>query len=200
MRARKLAGLLIAFILSASLLSGCVQQAPPYTPPIEPAPTPSPNSGSNTAPQDNITLPDDSGVLTPTPILPGEPPENITWISPGKVMIGNFFPGARAEWPLSIHNGNDWASTFAIAYREPGHTNEGYIKAPLRAQDWVIIADATPVLMPKETREVLVTLDMPEDAISPGPKWEFWISVADTTQTGMIITELCSRWLIQMRI
>lgn len=135
----------------------------------------------------------------PEVVLPGEPPTDMTWISPGKVNVGNFYPGARAEYPLSIHNGNDTATSFLVSYRYPDHVGEEYVKPPPEAQDWIIIADATPILMPKETRDILVVLAMPKDANSPAPKWEFWISVVDTTQTGMVRTELCARWLIQMR-
>jgi len=29
------------------------------------------------------------------------------WISPGKVMIDNLYPGAQAEYSITVHNGND---------------------------------------------------------------------------------------------
>ena len=113
--------------------------------------------------------------------------------------IGNFYPGARAEYPLLVHNGKDTAASFSVGYRYPDHVGEGYTKPLLEAQDWVIIADATPVLLPKETREILIVLAMPGDAAVFAPKWEFWISVKDTEQVGMVQTELCSRWLVSMR-
>jgi len=40
---------------------------------------------------------------------------------------------------------------------------------------------------------------MPKDAAVFASKWEFWISVKDTTQKGMVVTELASRWLVVMR-
>ena len=132
-------------------------------------------------------------------VLPGEPPADRTWISPGKVNIGNFYPGARAEYPITIHNGADTKTSFSVTYRYPDHVGEGYVKPPLEVQDWVIIADSTPVLMPKETRDILVVLEMPKDSKVFAPKWEFWISVIDTSQVGMVVTELCSRWLVAMR-
>lgn len=139
---------------------------------------------------------------TPTPssnvVLPGEPPSNITWMSPGKVLIGNFYPGARAEYPITIHNGKDIACSFAVSYRYPDHVGDGYVKPILEVQDWVIVADATPVLAPQETRDILVTLEMPEDADIFAPKWEFWVSVMDTSQ-GMVKTELACRWIVDMR-
>lgn len=35
-----------------------------------------------------------------------EPPYDVTWLSPGKVEVDNYYPGGRAEWELTIHNGN----------------------------------------------------------------------------------------------
>lgn len=137
---------------------------------------------------------DESGVQ-----LSREPPEDVTWISPGKIQVGNFYPGARAEWILSVHNGNDTASAFAVTYRYPDHVEEEYAKPTEEVQDWVIIADATPLIAPRETREILVALAMPKDSAVFAPNWEFWVSVKDTTQTGMVQTELCVRWLITMR-
>jgi len=115
-------------------------------------------------------------------------------------MVGNFYAGARAEWPLLVHNGNDTPTTFSIYYREPDHTGEGYVEAPPEAKGWVIIADCTPVIAPKTTQEIMVAIEIPRDYGGQlPPKWEFWIGVKDTTQTGMIQTEICSRWLISMR-
>jgi len=171
-------GLLVIGLL---LVVGCAQ---PYTPPTN---TPPANSGT--------TIPSSSG----TTVLPNEPPIDRTWISPGKVQVGNFYPGARAEWTLLVHNGKDTSASFLVAYRYPDHVADGYTKPTTEVQSWVIIADTTPVIAPKETREILIVLEMPKEATVFAPKWEFWISVKDTTQAGMIVTELASRWLIVMR-
>jgi hypothetical protein len=131
-----------------------------------------------------------------------EPPPELydkVWISPGKVMVGHFYPGARAEWPVTIHNGNDQPTEFSITYKVPSSVEEGYVVAPEEAEDWVIIADSTPVLEAKETREVLIALVMPEDAEAPAKKWEFRVSVRDVSQTGMVQTELACRWLVTMK-
>lgn len=157
---------------------------------------------------DDFEFPETNGTdipieATPTPssnvVLPGEPPSNVTWMSPGKVLIGNFYPGARAKYPVTIHNGNDTVASFSVTYRYPDHVGDGYTKPSIGAQDWVIIADTTPVLASGETRDILVVLAMPEDATSPSPKWEFWVSVVDTTQEGSVTTELCCRWIVDMR-
>lgn len=106
--------------------------------------------------------------VTPAPIAPAptksvSAPENVTWVSPGKVWVGNFHLGARAEWSVVVHNGEDEPRNFRVAYKLPARTDEGYLKAPTDVvQDWVIVADSSFILAPKETRETLVALVMPE--------------------------------------
>ena len=129
---------------------------------------------------------------------PGPELYDEVWISPGKVNVGHFYPGARAEYPLTIHNGNDQPTEFSITYRVATGTDEEFVVAPDEAEDWVIIADATPVLAAKETKEVLIALEMPEDATAP-EKWEFRVVVKDASQTGMVQTELACRWLVTMK-
>ena len=165
--------LIIGLLVVGLLLVGC---SPVYSPP------------ENTPPANGETT-----------ILPGEPPLDRTWISPGKVQVGNFHPGARAEWNLLVHNGKNTTASFLVTYRYPNYVEEGYNFPTAEVQDWVIIADPTPVLAPKETRAISIVLEMPEDATAPGKLWEFWISVKDTTQTGMVVTELCSRWCVSQR-
>jgi hypothetical protein len=99
---------------------------------------------------------------------------------------------------ISLHNGNDEPAEFSVSYRVSDNITEGYEPAPAAAQAWVIIADPAPVLAAKETREVLIALEMPGDAQAP-PKWEFWIVAKDITQTGMVQTELACRWLVAMK-
>lgn len=196
--------------IMAMLLIGCAEHSgntpmPPVPDntsnnTILPSETPVPDNTSDS----DITLPDKSPVPSDTPdssvVLPAEePPEDRTWVSPGKVNIGNFHPGARAEFPVTIHNGKDTKATFNVAYRYPDHVATGYVKPPEQVQDWVIIADMTPVLMPKETKDVLVVLEMPEEAKVEDKKWEFWVSVIDMSQKGTVKTELCVRTLVDMR-
>lgn len=120
------------------------------------------------------------------------------WISPSKVTVGKFYPGARAEYPLTIHNGNDYQAEFSITYRVPGEAAEDYVIAPDTAQDWVIIADPVPVIAPKDTIDVVIAVEMPEGAEAP-KRWEFWVVVKDETQVGMVQTELACRWLVTMK-
>ncbi len=137
----------------------------------------------------------------PTGVVTTTPPPGLydkTWISPAKVEVGNFHPGARAEYIISLHNGSDGPAEFSVRYEVSDNVTEGYEPAPATAQDWVTIADPAPVLAAKETRDVLIAVEMPEDAQAP-PKWEFWIVAKDVTQTGMVQTELACRWLVTMK-
>jgi len=204
-----------------------------------------------------------------------KPPDNMNWISPGKITVSNFYPGARAEYPITVHNGGQKldtklviteigetscpialdfllyrgkasevygissnepmdrphatkymetgniviveglqpnttrklyisygtseSATFSIYYREPDHVPSGTSKAPAEAQGWVMIVDPTPVLQPRETRDILVILELPESVIVTDPKWEFWVAVTDITAGGSVKTELCARWIVNMR-
>jgi len=50
------------------------------------------------------------------------PPETTTWISPGKVLIGNFYRGAEAEYPITIHNGGTTGTDTKKVTTDPGET------------------------------------------------------------------------------
>lgn len=177
--------LAIVLILLVVILAfgGCDAYESPGEPlPIEETPSPFSNPGNTSS----------SDLDTETRLV------DQTWISPGLVQVGNYYPGARAEWDLRLHNGEDTIVEYLISYREPGSTKTGYDMPPLGTEDWIIIADPTPILAPKETREILVTLAIPKDAGINSQKWEFWVSVIKIGQ-GMVQTELCSRWLVNMR-
>lgn len=143
--------------------------------------------------------PNPSPIPTMSPEVHKEPPNDQNWITPGMVKVGNFHPGAQAEWFITVHNGQDTEILFDVTYKHPDHVGEGFVKPTEEVQDWVIIADTTPLLAPFETRTISILLDMPESATAPGDGWEFWISVIDASQAGFVKTELCSRWLITMR-
>lgn len=193
-------------VLLSLTLSGCAQMLPSSVEPVD--------TSVDEPVDEREELPGGETEETPTNgeaesevVLPEEPPEDMTWISPGKVVIGNFHPGARAEWDITIHNGELEERSFEVMYRAPDRIKEGYWPPPEVAQDWVIIADPAPILASRETRDILIVLEMPVEAGDVDiesvdwvpPKWEFWISIRDVSQTGMVVTELCSRWLVAMR-
>lgn len=126
-----------------------------------------------------------------------------TGIIPSKVKVSNFSPGDRAEYPLTIHNGNDQSAQFSVSFLATGDvdadTGYAYVAAPAEAQGWVTIADAAPVIGAKESKAVLIALEMPKNATAPAQRWEFRIVVKDTSQTGMIQTANACRWLVTMK-
>jgi len=171
-------------------LAGCVEDKMPV---VNDLPKPVVNS-AEVADYTITAQPVDNTTVTAT-----TPAKDRTWISPGKVSIGNYYSGATADWTMTIHNGKPISAQFAVSYRKPDYTTDGYAMPSTSAQDWVIIADTTPLLKPYETREVKVTLQIPAKAKVTTPKWEYWISVIDNSQKGNVTTELCSRWLVTMR-
>ena len=130
-----------------------------------------------------------------------EPPPELydkTYITPSTVEIGGFFAGGRAEYAITIHNGKDESAQFSVTYQVSNFTREGYVPATAAVESWVTITQPSPVLAAKESRDILIILEMPEGAAAPGERWEFRIVVKDVTQGGMIQTELASRWLVDM--
>lgn len=125
------------------------------------------------------------------------PPVDQHWISPGTVAIGNFYPGARAEWSLTVHNGNTEPTEFAISAQQPQRTKAGYVAVPIDSLDWVIISEPRPVLAARETRDVLIAIEMPDDAIAP-EHWELWV-VCKPDAGGFVQVQFASRWLVDMR-
>lgn len=210
--------------------------------------------------------------LTPTTTGEYQPPDDVDWLSPGKVNIANFRPGATAEYPITVHNGSDGVTVevkqvttdpgetvadipikralaftdrlndikltsdntkdklsvtdsevgyltisgftpaesrkltieyialteFKVYYRVPNRVGVDYVSATEAQQEWILVADMTPVFLPKETKDVLITLYMPAGAAAPGEKWEFWVGVTRSGQ-GTVQTELISRWQVSMR-
>jgi hypothetical protein len=120
-----------------------------------------------------------------------------TWLSPGKVQVSNVLPGNRIEENITIHNGSETAITFLIYYRIPDYVEDNFVTAPIDAQNWVKIDQASVLLAPKEKREIPIILDLPNDAETP-ERWEFWIGVKPKGE-NIITAELCSRWLISMK-
>lgn len=132
------------------------------------------------------------GNIYATPVDYSTTNKSSVGFSPGKYHIGNLRAGKQADLPITIHNGSDEVCSLAIAYRVPDFVDEGYATPPFGASDWLIVPEANLEVRPQEKRETILTIDIPEGATTPD-KWEFWISVKDTSQTGMVQTEGCLR-------
>ncbi len=122
-----------------------------------------------------------------------------TWIFPGKVEIGNLYPGARAEETISIHNGGSEASEFLVYYEDLFNETDGYYWAPREASSWMSLSDSSPLIEPGEIVDILVVLEIPADVVVEEEKWGFLIVVSEASQTGMIKVRNASKWLVNMR-
>jgi len=121
-----------------------------------------------------------------------------TWITPSVVEIGNYSPGDTAEYPVYIHNGNDEETEFLVTVITPDSPSEGFVSLPEGNLGWVIIATPNIVVAPKETEKVWISVQMPEDAISPGPKWEFWTGT-QALRGGFVAIRLATKWFVTMK-
>lgn len=122
---------------------------------------------------------------------------NVDWISPGKVTIENLYKGSQAEYSIRIHNGGKEPTIFQVISRQPdGSRND---KLPWDCMDWVQISKNAVYVPAKSTVDVPVVVKMLKDADMKGKTYEFWVSVINNTQKGMVQTEMCSRWIIMTR-
>ena len=121
-------------------------------------------------------------------------------IDPGKVYIDNLYPGAQAEFPITIYNRNDYEATFVVRAREPDYTAEdkGYGVFPY--PEWVTVTPDRVIIGASDEDDVLITVAMPEDADYSGKKSEVWISFMEEGTTGMVRIELCSRIFVSTRV
>lgn len=117
-----------------------------------------------------------------------------TWIFPGKVEISNMFPGARAEEVISVHNGGRSEAEFLIYHENvPGEV------APEGLGDWLFVSDPAPTIGPDEVRDILVALELPEDAVVEDEAWSFLVVVNEASQEGNVRVRNASKWLVTMR-
>jgi len=72
------------------------------------------------------------------------------WISPGKVMIDNLYPGAQAEYSITVHNGNDLETPFAVTVRAPDHVGSGYEPLPEEYCSSITLSHSHPAMAPRE--------------------------------------------------
>lgn len=119
----------IATILATGMLflNSCSFQV---SNPVAPLPSDSMQKPSNNNPVSPLQPEDALPASQEVSPQEGEPPIDKTWISPGKVNVGNFYSGARAEWPLLIHNGSNGQRTESISVST--EVNETRVAVPLR--------------------------------------------------------------------
>ena len=103
-------------------------------------------------------------LLTPVAALAG------FGIDPGKVFVDNLFPGAEADYKITVYNQNDYETTFAVKVREPDYTEIDY--EPFPHLDWISIEPEQVTIDAHENSEIMVVIIMPEDAVYSGQKAE----------------------------
>ena len=121
-------------------------------------------------------------------------------IDPGKVYIDNLYPGAEADFPVTVYNQNDHETVFKVIPREPDYTAEdkGYDALPY--PEWVTVSPERITVGANDTGDVTVTVVMPEGTDYSGKKSEVWISFMEEGTEGMVKIELCSRIFISTRV
>ena len=149
-----------------------------------------PFGAGNNLPPGNNSTPDNNSTVEP----PGS-----TWISPGKVIVGNLSYDEELKYELQIHNGGNQTAVFSVDYRHPDGVEAGYARLSSDTRNWIYIEDKRPSISSGETRSITISLYVPLGSNITGGKFEFWIGVIDQSQTGMIITELAQRWLVTMK-
>jgi len=110
----------------------------------------------------------------PVPAPTGQrPPDTINWISPAKITVSNFHLGAVADCFLTVHNVNKVKTTFIVEPRVADFTAAEHMKVPKDIlQDWVLVADMSPILGALETRDILIILEMPAEV--DAQQAQFW--------------------------
>ncbi|MBN1191541.1 MAG: hypothetical protein JXA46_17425 [Dehalococcoidales bacterium] len=124
-------------------------------------------------------------------------PENETWLSPGKIRIDNLSPGNSVKHDIQVHNGEEVERAFSVYYRVPDYLEDSFFSAPAGAREWTAISEESPLIGARETKEIEVILNLPDD-VQPPERWEFWIGVRKNSSDSLS-AELCSRWLVSMK-
>jgi len=122
---------------------------------------------------------------------------DVTYIVPSEVFVEGIYPGARAEHPFSVHNGEDSEQQFEIRVVDPATNQKGYAPLPRENYDWIVVSSNRPVISSMTTEHITVALVIPEDADSLSDKFEFWMGAAGGK--GFIQIQLCSKWLVTMK-
>jgi len=148
----------------------------------------------------NVPVVTDNGVIPSSGLTINyeteERMKDVIWIAPGKVNVDRLYPGAQGEYTLRIHNPKNVPSTFSIYRRSPDSLSEGYSALPVQFQGWITATPSTLVVPAKSVGETLIRVQVGFlDKVSKN-KYETWIGVMDVSQQGMVVNELCSRWLL----
>ena len=129
-------------------------------------------------------------------------PNTSTYLSPGKIEIADINGGDYGEFEVTIHNGNEELTEFALSVRSPDNIPDiasgEHLALPAEYHSWFTITELSPVLEADETRSILVSVQWPETIeLDPGI-YEVYISMVEGGQTGMVMVELAVRVIMTM--
>ena len=125
----------------------------------------------------------------------------------GKVVISNYYGGARAECPIVLTNYSSSFINVGLAYvdidspkpttsLQADGTELPYTWWP--AKDWVKIQDNVVTLLSNESKGTMVVLEVPQGIEMP-KRWEFRILVNDVSQQGAMQTAFEERYLVDVK-
>lgn len=128
--------------------------------------------------------------------------------SSGKIVIRNYYGGARVECPIVFTNYSDTIVNIGLTYIDIDALKETTSKQPdgseipyiwlSEARDWVTIQDTLVEVLPNQSSETMVVLESPSRIDVP-ERWEFRVWVNNESQTAMIRTAFDERFLVNMR-
>lgn len=119
----------------------------------------------------------------------------------------DYYTRSGEPLTVNIHNPRDKPVIISVTYspcdRVTDDADTGLLYQPAAriVANWVQIADDKVVIPARSIAHVPVRLSVPGNlsGIDLPDRWEFRISIIETTQKGMFQTETLQRWLVSMR-
>lgn len=115
-------------------------------------------------------------------------------IDPGKVYVDNLYPGAQAEYSITVYNRGDRDESYRVRPRTPDYTDPEYESFPYL--DWITVTPEELPVVGGGDAAVTVVVIMPADADYAGKNAEAWISFTVLGDEAMVQIELASRLFI----
>lgn len=200
--------LTIALVLSVASVTGCHSYTEPAAPP--------PSTPETTLPTTPPVTTSPSGQQPVIPNLTIRPSYDQHWITPVVYEFHNVGAGSVIDtWTdtntdpllghvrgqplhLRLHNGNDVPATFWVYYRDNRESPRAdFADAPYEVKSWVTISEEYPMLQPKETRDIYISVIVPSTAGTMPPQFEFQITVrTGIGEASIVKPEMNTRWLV----
>jgi hypothetical protein len=193
MKARILSVSILILIIGL-LLIGCIASEP-YDPfagseanlviPIE-SDTTIPESTTITLPPTTVTT---TKIVTTTIIPTGIILKN------AEINGNDIKAGMIGSYKVFVENTTNEDVVISIYFKEPDDLREGYSFIGNQANNWLSIQPANITIPANGINDAVVTLAIPEDAVLPDGKLEFWLSYKYVTG-GFMDYILNQRWLL----